>query len=142
MILAEYSKTTSAPQNAIWEKITDVKSWKQWKESIEYIDLDGPFDNEVTGIVKHNGNQTRVFMIKEVVPLHQFVDIYNLPVGKVISCHRIDKLRKNYKITYRVELLGPFAFLIGFIMRVKYKEKIKRGIQKLIKIIEKESYHE
>jgi hypothetical protein len=137
-LIAEHSVLTKATAQAIWSKWIDVSSWSEWDKGIEFSDLSGPFEKEAVGIMKSNSGPLTSFIIKEVTPLKRFVDSSRLPFAELVFYHDIRRFRNKTRVTHRVELQGPLAFVFSLLLKSKLKTTLCNAVENLVRQAEVE----
>lgn len=114
MWTTEQSIETTASPEAIWRLWSDVATWPDWNHDIEKIEISGPFAVGSTIAMTPIGQDTVELHIAEVFESRLFIDEADLGDAVVRTVHRIDPIGDDRrKITYRMEISGPAADIIG-----------------------------
>lgn len=110
----EYTHTTDANPEALWQVLSDVKGWGAWNDGIETIAVDGPPAVGTTFRMKPPGQDELSSTIVELEPNRLLTDVTEVG-GLVIRVeHRLEPLSGGgTSITYRVEISGPAADAAG-----------------------------
>jgi hypothetical protein len=109
-------KTTAKPET-IWQLWADVPNRIHWDDSLEYAQLDGPFQIGAMGVVKLKGQPERKFTILDCIPTQMYTDRFFLPMsGKMDWRHTIKAVDGGCEVTFNIHVFGPTAFVLALIM--------------------------
>ena len=110
MWTTEYTLTTEASPEALWELLSDVNGWGAWNEGIETITLDGPLAVGATFQMKPPGEDVLTSTIVELEDNRLLTDRTDLGELVIQVAHELRPLAdRGTSITYRVEVSGPAA---------------------------------
>lgn len=138
MIIANKSVITKAAKSAIWALYTNLTTWPQWDEDIEYARLEGSkLIQGVKGVLKPKGGLKVKFEVVEVTTEQSFTNTSYLPLTKMIFAHYLkDNADGTITITHHIEMKGMLAPLFAFIIGRKIKNNLPDAMNKLANLAE------
>ena len=113
MWVYEHSVVTDAAPEAVWRLWADVAGWGGWNVDIERIELRGPFAADSRVTMTPIGQEPVELRIGEVRVGELFVDEAEIDGLLLRTMHRIDRLDRGIRVTYRLEITGPDAERVG-----------------------------
>lgn len=114
MWTTEYTLTTEASLEALWQLLSDVNGWGTWNDGIETIALDGPLAVGTTFTMKPPGEDVLISTIAELEPNRLLTDVTEVGELVVRVVHQLEpRSGGGTSITYRVEVTGPAADSVG-----------------------------
>ncbi|MGA2666242.1 MAG: SRPBCC family protein [Nitrososphaerales archaeon] len=110
----EYQNTIEGEANisALWGLYSDVTTWPKWDKGIEWIRLDGEFEEGASGTIKPLGQDPLPFRLTQVTAGSGFSDETEVPgAGVTIGfTHTLESVGDGRcRITHRVSIFGPAA---------------------------------
>lgn len=106
----EYTLTSEASPEVLWQLLSDVDGWVAWNDGIETIALDGPLVVGATFRMKPPGEDVVTSTIAELVPNRLLTDVTDMGELLIRVAHRLAPLAEGGTlITYGVEVSGPAA---------------------------------
>jgi hypothetical protein len=131
----EHSAESTANPDAIWRHYVDVEHWCDWsRRGVEWSHIDGGFEVGTTGKSKPPGSRVLSFTLVSVEPDTAFASEVKLPGGRLRFEHVIEPLDPGSRITHRVALEGPLAFLYARIVRKSVERGLPDGVDRLASI--------
>ena len=110
----QHSVETTATQEALWRRWSDMAAWPGWNDGIEKIEIDGPFAVGTTFTMTPPGDEPVRLRIVEMVPGESFTDQMDAGDFAVRTTHRLEPLPDGRtRVIYRTEITGPAADQIG-----------------------------
>ncbi|TDU84461.1 polyketide cyclase/dehydrase/lipid transport protein [Kribbella voronezhensis] len=114
MWTTEYTQTTDAAPEALWELLRDVNGWGAWNEGIESITVDGPVAVGATFQMKPAGEDAVSSTIVELDEKRLITDVTELGDLVIRVAHQLDPVPGGgTTVTFRIEVSGPAADNIG-----------------------------
>ncbi|WP_112239908.1 SRPBCC family protein [Kribbella monticola] len=114
MWTTEYTQTTDAAPEALWELLRDVDGWGAWNEGIESIAVDGPVAVGATFQMKPPGEDAVTSRIVELEEKRLITDVTELGDLAIRVAHQLDPAPGGETtVTFRMEISGPAADSIG-----------------------------
>jgi hypothetical protein len=128
----EHSAESSAAPEAVWRRYVDVEDWCHWsRHGVEWSRIDGPFEVGTKGKSKPPGSPALRFKLVAVEPDEMFASEVRLPGGRLRFEHVIEPRESGSRITHRVELNGPLAFLYARTVRQSTERGLPDGVDRL-----------
>jgi hypothetical protein len=128
----EHSTDSRAAPEKVWERYVDVENWCEWSQGgVEWSHIDGPFEVGTQGKSKPPGSRALKFQLVAVEPNSSFVSEARLPGGRLRFEHVIEPREAGSRITHRVALDGPLAFLYTRIVRKGVEQGLPDGVERL-----------
>ena len=119
----EHSAESAADPNAVWRRYLDVEHWSEWsRQGVEWSRIDGRFEVGTRGKSKPPGSPPLRFELVAVEPDASFSSEARLPGVQLRFDHVIEPRETGSRITHRVTLDGPLAFL--------YKRSVRKGVER------------
>jgi uncharacterized protein YndB with AHSA1/START domain len=110
MWTTEYTLTSNAGAESLWQLLSDVDRWVVWNDGIETIALDGPLAVGATFRMKPPGEKVVTSTIAELVPGRLLTDVTDLGELVIRVAHSLEPTADGLTlITYRIEVSGPAA---------------------------------
>jgi len=133
MLIIEHTVETSASPAAIWQIWEDVENWNSWDHGIEFSTINGPFKTGTTGTLKPKGGPLVYTTLTHVDPMKQFVDEAKLPFSRIIVSHSLSESEGKTRVTHRIEMKGPLAFLFAYVIGREMKKNLPQEMAAMIK---------
>jgi hypothetical protein len=128
----EHSADSAAAPSAVWRRYLDVEDWCEWsRHGVEWSRIDGPFEVGTKGTSKPPGSRALKFELVAVEPDASFVSEAKLPGGRLRFEHVIEPRDEGSRITHRVALDGPLAFLYTHVVRKGVEQGLPDGVERL-----------
>lgn len=112
----DHSIETDASREAVWRLYSDVSTWPEWDDAVEWVELAGPFEVGTTGTMTVRGQGTLPVRLTDVAANEGFTDETVIPhAGLLVAFrHAITRLPDGRTlVTHRVEITGPGADTVG-----------------------------
>lgn len=127
----EHSAESSANPHAVWRRYLDVEHWCDWsRHGVEWSRIDGPFQVGTKGKSKP-GPRAVTFRLVAVEPDKLFASEVKLPGARLRFDHVIEPREPGSRLTHRVALEGPLAFLYTPIVRKGVEKGLPDGVDRL-----------
>jgi hypothetical protein len=136
----EHSADSDASPEAIWRRYVDVENWNEWSQKgVEESLIDGEFEVGTKGVSKAPNLPKTRFELVAVEPERRFVSKGKLPGGTLLFEHLIEPTDGGSRITHRVSLDGPLAFLWTPVVGRIIEREMPEGVERLAELaVEKE----
>lgn len=107
---AKFKTTTDVPAEKLYNAITDFNTWNRWDEGIEYTKLAG--DAKIGGqfVLKPKGGPEVKITIEKMWPF-EVVDVAHLPLAKMRTIHKYERIGDTTHINMELQIWGPLAFV-------------------------------
>ncbi len=103
----EYSLTTHADPQALWDLLSDVEGWVQWNDGIESIEMDSPLAVGTTFRMTPPGEDTITSTIVDLQPGRSLTDLTEMNGVGITVEHRLDPEPEDGTIvTYLIRVTG------------------------------------
>jgi hypothetical protein len=133
----EHSASSAADPSAIWRRYLDVEHWRDWSRyGVEWSRIDGPFEVGTKGKSNPPGALALSFRLVAVEPNSMFASEARLPGARLRFEHVIEPAESGSRITHRVELDGPLAFLYARPVRKGVERGLPDGVDRLAVLAE------
>jgi len=128
----EHSAESAAGPHAVWRRYLDVEHWSDWsRNGVEWSRIDGPFAVGTKGKSKPPGSPALAFKLVAVEPDELFASEVRMPGARLRFDHVIEPREQGTRITHRVALDGPLAFLYTPIVRKGTEKGLPDGVDRL-----------
>jgi Polyketide cyclase / dehydrase and lipid transport len=132
----EASATTQASPEAIWTLWADVGNWKEWDPGVEDSSIGGPFAEGTHYELKPKGGPAVTSVLTEVRPGEEFSDHTRLPLANLDFSHEVERVGKETRVTHRVEISGPLAFVFASLMGRGMERGLPETMRNLARLAE------
>jgi len=110
--IVEVETSSSAPPAAFFDLWADMTSWPEWNTDTEWVRLDGPFAEGVTGSLKPKRAPKVKFVVERLVPNREFVDVSRLTGARLSFAHTVtERSDGGSLVQVTVTLSGPLSGL-------------------------------
>jgi hypothetical protein len=137
MWITEFTEECKAPENKIWQILTDVENWKEWIGSIEYSTIQGSFENGTLITIKNIKAPKATNTLKDVFVNKAFTLQSKLPLCTMDCTHEIVKDGDVLKIRLGVKMYGALSFIFRSIFGKKLANSLPIATKKLVELAEK-----
>jgi hypothetical protein len=128
----EHSAESAADPHMVWRRYVDVEHWCEWsRHGVERSRIDGPFEVGTKGKSKPPGSLPLTFELVVVEPGASFTSKASLPGAHLRFDHVIEPSDAGSRITHRVTLDGPLAFLYRRAVRKGAERGLPDGVERL-----------
>lgn len=110
---AEHTLDTSADPAEVWRRLQEVATWPEWDAGVAWAELRGPFAAGAQGRMKLKGEGAVSFRLAQVKTGQGFTALVRLPLAQIRHTHAQEVSAMGTRMTHRVEILGPLAWLYG-----------------------------
>lgn len=136
MILAQHTlETTARPEN-IWARWADPSTYPEWNDAVEWARLDGEFRAGSLGELKTHSGSPMAFTLTDVEEGRAYSDLTRLPFARLRFIHRLETTEMGTRLSHRIEVEGPLAWIWGLILRSKMKAALPIAMRKLARLAE------
>ena len=133
----EHSLECNADKSFVWSFWTEVSNWERIEgEAVEWIKLDGPFENGAKGETKMPGHNPQYWEVTQVVT--ESTATIKMPLEEAVFYNKIalESLSpERTRITQIMSLEGPNASAFAPGMQM-FEENAPHGLAKMVKAIE------
>jgi hypothetical protein len=127
-----HTAESAARPHAVWRRYVDGEHWSDWsRNGVEWSRLDGPFEVGTKGKSKAPGLRAASFKLVAVEPDAFFASEVKLPGGRLRFEHQIEPSGPGSRITHRVAIGGPMAFLYRRVVRKGIESGLPEGVDRL-----------
>ena len=128
----EHRAESAARPHDVWRRYLDVEHWCEWsRHGVEWSHIDGPFAVGTTGKSKPPRSRPLRFTLVAVEPDERFATEVKMPGGRLRFEHVIEPMSTGSRITHRVALDGPLAFLYAPLVRKGVEKGLPDGVDRL-----------
>lgn len=123
-------------KNKVWALYENTEKWSLWDDSIESVDLDGPFENGTTGAVHNTDDTITAFQLQDVTPGKCYTMHTRIPeLGLLINFGHLISPRDIgvFTITHSLIIEGNGAEIIGEQMGPELSQDFETAILAVIK---------
>jgi hypothetical protein len=131
---AEHTLETTARPERVWEQMQRVDSWPQWDTGLAWAELSGDFSAGAQGTMKFRSEGPRTFRLCAVRPNHGFTALMKLPLAEVRHIHHQEITPMGTRMTHRIEMRGPLAWLYWWSMGRRLREGLAPGMRQLARL--------
>jgi hypothetical protein len=107
---ANFKTTTDVPAENLYRAITDFNTWHRWDEGIEYTRLQGAAKAGSQFVLKPKGGPAVKITIEKMWP-YEVVDVAHLPLAKMRTIHRYERIGDITHINMQLQIWGPLGFV-------------------------------
>jgi hypothetical protein len=110
----KYEHKTGADAAAVWTRLSDVSTWKDWNAGVAAVSLEGPFADGTWFAMEIPEGPTLRTQLVEVRAPHFFVDRTLVDGTTVEVCHRVAPLPSGGSVvSFEVRAEGLLAAECG-----------------------------
>jgi hypothetical protein len=131
---AQHTLETTARPERVWDLVQRVAAWPQWDAGLAAAELAGSFSSGAQGTVRMSGHGRRTFRLGPVVPALGFTASVRVPLGEVRHIHSQEGTPMGTRLTHRVEIHGPLAWLYGLGLGRRLREGLAPGLRRLAQL--------
>ncbi|XZF13114.1 SRPBCC family protein [Chitinophagaceae bacterium MMS25-I14] len=103
--------TKEVTKEQMWKLFADVNNWPAWDKSVEYAQLEGPFEKGNHFMFQPKGGPKLKIGIHEAVENKNFTDVTTFPLAKMYGEHILEETPDGLKITTTMKVKGVLGFL-------------------------------
>ena len=128
----EHSAESEAEPQDVWRRYMDVEHWREWsQQGVEWSRVDGPFQAGTTGKMKSPGLRPVTFKLLAAEPDAFFASEVKVPGARLRFEHAVVPSRRGTRITHRITVEGPLAFVYTLLMRRSIERGLPDGVERL-----------
>lgn len=105
--------TINTSPTTIFEKYTDVSSWKEWDTDVKESSLIGEFIIGSSGSLTPTKGPKAKFVLTEVTVNQSFTSETKLPLCVMVFRHELETLGDTTKVTHSVSFTGITSFIFS-----------------------------
>lgn len=135
------TRPTCANQDVMWELWANVPERVEWDKGLEYINVDGPFDEGTTGTVKVEGQGPIKYKITEVNPKNGYTDRFESLLWTHTDWHhRIEPDDHGcYEVTWELKARGPLSIISLPVLKSIFGKEVPIAVDEFIELAESRS---
>jgi uncharacterized membrane protein len=137
MFTAQYSKTTTATREQIWQIWSDVENWKNWDKELASSKLFGQLKSGAKGEVVTTGGQKSTFEVTDCKENEVLADVSRLPLCEMRLIHTLSDTKDGLEVTHKVTMTGPLTFLYVQLFGKKVAQGLPDAVNSLVALAEK-----
>jgi len=131
---AEHTLDTTAQPERVWAQLQQVDRWPLWDPGLAGAELTGGFAAGAQGTMTFRHEGPRSFQLAAVAPPHGFTALTRLPLAEIRHIHRQETSEMGTRMTHRIEIRGPLAWLYGWSLGRRLKEGLAPGLRALARL--------
>jgi hypothetical protein len=136
-LIAQAQATSTAPAAAFFHRWADCETWPDWNTDTEWVRLDGPFGEGVTGTLKPRGGPKVRFTVTELRE-RRFVDVSQMPGGRVTFAHEIDEAAGMTTVDVAVSIDGPLGWFWRRVLGDGFRTSLQPDLDRLVAVVERD----
>jgi uncharacterized protein YndB with AHSA1/START domain len=110
----EHTAATAASPEAVWQVLRDLDQWATWDTSMEWVQLQGPFQAGAQVTMKPKDQDPITSVIVEASENRVYADQTDLGDVTLRFSHTLQPLAGGgTKVTHRLEITGSAADQVG-----------------------------
>lgn len=115
-----FALTIKATAQRLWDFYADTRNWFVWEEDLEDIRFEHGFVTGATGRMRLRGMPELTFELTSVVPLREFWDKTETPLGTLLFGHELLETADGIRVrhTVRLESANSGPEQLAFLRRV------------------------
>lgn len=125
---------TDATAAQIWALWSDANNWPQWDSELDWVKLDGAFENGTQGMMKPSSGPKVTFTLEDVVENQEFHDTAKLPLATIRFSHEYFPAGsdgKSASIRHSVEIKGITTPLFKRVIGGQIQKHLKQAMTTL-----------
>jgi len=130
----EASAVSAATPEQVWAQWIDVSGWSQWDDSVDHAEIDGPFEQGMTGWLKPSSGPKARFTLTEVTANRTFTNRSRVPLGSLEFAHSLTSSSEGTVITHRVTMQGPLTFILRRVVGRRIERDLPSIVDRLATI--------
>lgn len=139
--IIKVTRSTCANQDVMWELWVNVPERVEWDKGLEYINVDGPFEEGATGTVKVEGQGPIKYKIIEVDPKNGYTDRFESLLWTYTDWHhRIEPDGEGcYAVTWELKARGPLSIISLPVLKRIFGEEVPSAVDEFVELAESRS---
>lgn len=134
--IAVATLTSDAPPQRFFARWIDHATWPQWSPDTEWVRLDGPVEQGMTGALKPVKGPKAKFTISTLRHDHEYTDTTHLPGAKLVFRHLVTQRDGRTRLDVDVSITGPLSPLWRRILGKQFKASVPADLRRLIDLVE------
>jgi hypothetical protein len=135
--IASAQATSTAAPAEFFSHWSDMANWPQWNADTEWVRLDGPFASGSTGVLKPKGGPKVRFVIEQLIPEREFVDVSLLLGARLRFRHIVTSPAEGGStVEVTVTISGPLAWLWTRILGGGLRAGLQPDLDRLVALAE------
>lgn len=118
-------------------KVPPKKVWEAWERAHQMHGQKG-IQSGVQGERKTDGKKGFHYQILDVTPGESFSILWKTFFVRLVFTHTVKPSTKGSQISYQVQIRGPFAWPVRWILGNKIRQNIAHVLQAIVKQLENE----
>jgi len=131
----EFEHSVQAPisRTRVWAIWIDVRAWPTWNPGVGYAELDGPFDEGVTGTVHAVGGPTSTLKVLAIDPERSFVTEATERFMRLRFEHSLTDVDDGQlRVTHGARMTGPATPLMRRTVGRRLERSIPEALDALV----------
>jgi uncharacterized membrane protein len=129
--------TSTAPPAAFFERWADMATWPEWNLDVDWVRLDGPFAQGVTGALKPKGGPKVRFVVESLVQDKEFVDVSLLAGARLTFAHHVTEAAGGgCTVHVQISMSGPLGWLWNRILGKGLRTSVQPDLERLARVAE------
>lgn len=139
--LIKVTRSTCADRDVMWDLWADVPERVEWDKGLEYINVDGSFEEGATGTVKVTGQGPIKYKIIEVDPKSGYTDRFESLLWTHTDWHhRIESTGENcYDVTWELKARGPLSLILLPALKNIFGKEVPTAVDEFVELAESRS---
>ena len=139
IILASARRRSTAEPTAYFAKWVDHDNWSEWSPDTEWVELEGPVEVGVRGVLKPVGGPKTAFVVAECTPDRVYTDVSRLPGARLTFRHAVAPAAGGSELHVEVTLEGPLAWLWARSVFRHFPDSVPQDLDRIIAVVERRS---
>lgn len=127
---SHFAQNISASQ--VWKVWTDVNNWHTWDLDIEWAQIEDPFENGNSFILKPKSGPKVKITLQDIEPQKSFTDLARFPFARMYSIHRMIAKEDGFELIHTVRMEGLLSALWWHLVGKNVAAGMEAQTQKLI----------
>lgn len=114
-----------------------MDTWSQWNSDIEWVRLDGPFAEGASGTLKPKGGPKVRFVVEQLVPGEEFVDVSKLFGARLVFAHHVRETADGGSaVQVDISITGGLAPLWKLVLGGGIRGSAQNDLDALVRVVE------
>jgi hypothetical protein len=114
-----------------------MATWPEWNLDVDWVRLDGPFAQGVTGTLKPKGGPKVRFVVESLVQDKEFVDVSLLAGARLTFAHHVTEAAGGgCAVHVQISMSGPLGWLWNRILGKGLRTSVQPDLERLARVAE------
>lgn len=136
--IVKVTRSTCADRDVMWDLWANVPERVDWDKGLEYININGPFEEGASGTVKVEGQKPIRYTIVAVDPKNSYTDRFQSLLWTHTDWHhRIEPNSAGcYDVTWELTAQGPLSILLLPVLKRVFGKEVPLAVAEFVKLAE------